>query len=61
VPEPAPFVTTTEAARALGVSPRTLAGWAADGKVTPALQTAGGHYRWDVTELRQQLRDMPRE
>lgn len=49
-------MTTTEAAQALGVSPRTLAGWAATGKVQPTVTTAGGHYRWDIADLRAQLR-----
>ena len=49
-------MTTTEAAQVLGVSPRTLAGWAATGKVQPTVKTAGGHYRWDLADLREQLR-----
>jgi DNA-binding transcriptional MerR regulator len=58
---PSDFVTTSVAARAIGVAPRTLAKWVQDGLVTPALITAGGHYRWQVDELREQLRAMRRE
>lgn len=47
--------TTGEAARAVGVSTATLARWAADGTVTPAERTAGGHYRWDLASLRAQV------
>lgn len=52
------LVTTTEAARELGIGRSTLARWWADGLVTPALVTAGGHARWDVEDLREQLRDL---
>jgi len=51
-----PAVTTGEAARALGVGLSTLQRWAHDGLVTPAFRTPGGHFRWDVGALREQLR-----
>lgn len=50
------YVTTGDAARALGISSATLTRWAAAGIVTPAERTAGGHFRWDMTSLRAQLR-----
>ncbi len=50
------FITTGDAARALGISSATLTRWAAAGTVTPAERTAGGHFRWDMTSLRAQLR-----
>lgn len=50
------YVTTGVAARAIGVSTATLTRWVASGLVTPAEVTAGGHYRWDVSALRAQLR-----
>jgi DNA-binding transcriptional MerR regulator len=50
------LVSTGEAARALGIGRSTLARWHATGLVTPALVTAGGHARWDVDDLRDQLR-----
>jgi excisionase family DNA binding protein len=51
-------VTTGKAAEALGVSLTTLQRWAHQGLVTPALRTAGGHFRWDLEDLRGQLRAM---
>jgi hypothetical protein len=55
------LVTTTEAANALGIAPRSLSRWARDGVVTPALITAGGPHRagrywWNLADLRAQLR-----
>jgi predicted site-specific integrase-resolvase len=50
------LVSSSVAAQALGVDRATLWRWAKDGLVTAALRTAGGHLRWDVDELRQQLR-----
>ena len=50
------YVTTGDAARAIGVSSATLTRWAARGWVAPAERTAGGHYRWDMTSLRAQVR-----
>src|SRR5271157_5190917 len=50
------YITTGDAARALGISTATLTRWVAKGIVTPAEQTAGGHFRWDMTSLRAQLR-----
>src|SRR5690242_5341617 len=39
---------TGEAARAVGVSPRTLQRWVREGLVKPTQLTAGGHHRWLV-------------
>jgi DNA-binding transcriptional MerR regulator len=50
------YITTGDAARTLGISSATLTRWAAAGTVTPAERTAGGHFRWDITSLRAQLR-----
>ena len=50
------LVSTGVAADALGVAHFTLFRWWKDGIVTPALVTAGGHARWDLDELREQLR-----
>ena len=54
------LLTTTQAAKALGVSPRSLSRWAREGRVTPAGNTAGGdqrsgRYLWDLEDLRAQL------
>lgn len=50
------LATTGEAARHLGVNPRTLLKWAQDGSVRPDLITPGGHLRWDVERLLDDLR-----
>ncbi|OLT22927.1 hypothetical protein BJF78_32685 [Pseudonocardia sp. CNS-139] len=49
------LVSTSEAARALGVNQSTLSRWAKDGRVRPAQRTIGGHMRWDIADLRAQL------
>lgn len=51
-----PFVTTAQAAKQLGIGLRSLQRWAKDGIVTPDFRTPGGHMRWDVERLREQLR-----
>lgn len=53
--EPAP-VPTSVAAAAIGVGHSTLARWWKEGKVTPVMVTPGGHARWNVEDLREQLR-----
>jgi hypothetical protein len=55
------LLSTTEAAKALGIAPRSLSRWAKDGVVIPALVTAGGAHRsgrywWNLADLRAQLR-----
>jgi predicted site-specific integrase-resolvase len=55
-----PLVPTGTAAKALGVAHSTLARWWQEGRVTPALVTPGGHARWDVENLREQLRALRR-
>jgi excisionase family DNA binding protein len=56
VPESRRLVATGEAARALSVSVQTLQRWVRDGTVTPTATTAGGHHRWDIEDLREQVR-----
>jgi hypothetical protein len=53
------YVTSREAARQIGVGVSTLQRWAARGIVTPVWRTPGGQAKWDVNDLRAQLR-MPR-
>lgn len=53
-------VPTGVAAKAIGVAHSTLARWWKEGRVTPALVTPGGHARWDVDGLRDQLRAIRR-
>lgn len=49
------LVSTGEAARIIGVDRSTLGRWVAEGIVTPASRTAGGHLRWDIDQLERQL------
>jgi predicted site-specific integrase-resolvase len=51
-----PYVTTRVAAKAIGVGVSTLQRWTARGLVTPALRTPGGQARWDIEDLKAQLR-----
>jgi excisionase family DNA binding protein len=46
---------TSEAAKALRISPRSLTRWVAQGKIRPTLKTPGGQSRFDLEELRAQL------
>ncbi|HYZ08486.1 MAG TPA: MerR family transcriptional regulator [Pseudonocardiaceae bacterium] len=50
-------MSTGQAARELGIDPSTLARWARTGLAAPDFTTAGGHMRWDVERLREQLRE----
>lgn len=50
-----PRVGTGEAAKDLGVDPRTLQRWADAGYVTPAQRTIGGHMRWHIEQLRREV------
>jgi hypothetical protein len=59
-PMTGPLVPTGDAAKAIGVGHSTLARWWQEGIVTPALVTPGGHARWDVDDLREQLRALRR-
>ncbi len=49
------LLTTAEAAKAIGVSARSLSRWASERKLRPALRTPGGQARWDLAELKKQL------
>jgi DNA-binding transcriptional MerR regulator len=52
---PSDLVTTPDAARALGISPRTLQRYVRKGVVTPEITLPSGQYRWDVAKLRAQI------
>lgn len=49
------YASSSQAADALGVHPSTLWRWYHDGRVKAAYKTPGGHLRWDLASLRQQL------
>ena len=52
------LLTTGELARELGLSARSLARWAQEGQLTPTLVTPGGQYRWELEDVREQLRQL---
>lgn len=52
------LLTTGEAAKALGFSRGALSRWEREGLVTPAAKSPGGHARWDLDDLRRQLRNL---
>jgi len=54
---PSDPVSTGIAARSVGVDHATLVRWWKRGYVKPALVTPGGHARWDLDDLKRQLRD----
>ena len=49
------LLSTAEAARAIGVSPRSLSRWVSEGKVKPNIRTPGGQARFDLDDLKGQL------
>lgn len=53
------YVTTGEAADDIGVSTATLLRWLHDGTIKPAGRTRGGHFRWDLDDMRKQLDEPP--
>lgn len=55
------LVTTSELARALGLSLRSVQRYIATGHITPELTTPGGHHRWDVDKVREQFRKLRRK
>ena len=53
--EPTGLVSTTRAAKELGLSQSTLSRWVKAGHIKPTQKTIGGHMRWDVDDLRRQI------
>ena len=52
------LVTTSELARALSLSKRTIQRYRSLGVLVPELESPGGHARWDVEKVKQQLREL---
>jgi excisionase family DNA binding protein len=50
------LLTTAQAAQQLGVSRRTLARYAERGQLAPTLVLPSGHLRWNLEDVRRQLR-----
>lgn len=55
---PAGLVSTTQAAKALGLSQSTLSRWVKAGHIKPTQKTIGGHMRWDLDDLRRQIAEI---
>lgn len=47
--------TTSQVAEAVKVDPSTIRVWAIEGRIPYALKTPGGHYRFDLDEVRTAL------
>jgi excisionase family DNA binding protein len=56
----ADLLTTSELAKALGLSLRSIQRYIAAGHITPELTTPGGHHRWNLDDVRNQLREQRR-
>jgi predicted site-specific integrase-resolvase len=56
VSRPPRMLTTAEAADVIGIHRKTLSKYVADGKVKPTLRLPSGHMRWEVEDLKAQLR-----
>ena len=52
---PSDLVSTPEAAKVLGVSPRTLQRYVKAGLILPEITLPSGQYRWNVAKLRRQI------
>jgi excisionase family DNA binding protein len=55
VADPEMLMTTAQAAKVLGISRRTLSRYAQEGQLTATLVLPSGHYRWALSDIRQQL------
>jgi DNA-binding transcriptional MerR regulator len=53
----AKLLTTAQAAARLGIDRRTLARYAQQKLLTPTLVLPSGHLRWDMADIRRQLRE----
>jgi hypothetical protein len=45
-------------AKALGLRPRTIQKYRAEGWITPAEESIGGHARWVESDVRDQMRNL---
>jgi transposase len=48
-------------ARSFQVTERTLQRYRAEGLITPEIESKGGHARWDVEKVKEQLRALRRK
>jgi predicted site-specific integrase-resolvase len=52
------LVTTSQAAKFLGINRGTLARYARDGLLKPTIVLPTGHLRWSIEDLRRQMREL---
>ncbi|GAA0516687.1 hypothetical protein GCM10011581_46680 [Saccharopolyspora subtropica] len=57
MPGSARLITSSEVARELGVARQTVNRWVREGVITPIIVTAGGQGRFDIEEVKRQLRE----
>lgn len=55
------LVTSSQLARMLGLSARTIQRYRRAGYLVPAAESPGGHARWDVTQVQERLRELAAE
>jgi predicted site-specific integrase-resolvase len=55
------LVPTPDAAKALGISARTIQRYVKAGLIEPDLRLPSGKFRWNVDRLREQINNIPRE
>lgn len=55
------MLTTKEAAETIGISPSTLQRYVKERKVRPTLRLPSGQMRWDLDDLKHQLREKDRD
>jgi excisionase family DNA binding protein len=55
------LVSSTELAKALSVSHRTIQRWIAAGKIEAEFRTVGGQYKFNIEKVREQLRAIEHE
>lgn len=51
------MLTSREAADSIGIALKTLQKYVREGKVKPTLRLPSGQMRWDLEELKSQLRE----
>ncbi|WP_232661912.1 MerR family transcriptional regulator [Pseudonocardia sp. TRM90224] len=50
------YISSTQLARALGLSPRSIQRYVQQKSITPEFVTPGGHYRWNAERVKEQLK-----
>lgn len=52
------LLTTGQLADELGISTRTVTRYVREGYLVPTETTLGGHHRWDLADVRRQIREL---